>query len=392
MSSPRTADVLVLGLGAMGSAAAYHLARRGQRVIGLEQFTQAHDRGSSHGRSRIIREAYFEHPAYVPLIQRAYDLWETLQREGGTRLLLPTGGLMIGPESGVLVQGALASAHTHALAHEVLSSQTLRARYPAFMVGDETVAVWEPRAGVLFPEFCILAHLRGATRSGAVLKFEERVQGWQARDGQVEVRTDRGVYGASHLIITAGPWAGAVLGDLGLPLTVERNVMYWFDPREPGMFTPDRCPVYIYEYDSDAFIYGFPQVGRDGVKVAHHHSGEYGTPETIRREVTQEETDRFRTILARTVPALNGTLLRTATCMYTNTPDGHFIIDRHPHHPRVTIAAGFSGHGFKFAAVVGEILAELALYGHTRHPIELFRLSRFAAPGAGATQSPSRNP
>jgi sarcosine oxidase len=300
---------------------------------------------------------------------------------------------MIGPEPGALVQGALTSARTHALAHELLDSRTLRTRYPAFRVGEETVAVWEPRAGVLFPEFCILAHLRGATRSGAVLQFEERVLGWQARDGQVEVRTDRGIYEAGHLIITAGPWAGAVLAELGLPLAVERNVMYWFEPREPDAFTPDRCPVYIYEYAPDAFIYGFPQVGRDGVKVAHHHSGEFCTPDTIRREVTQEEIDRFRAILARTLPALSGTLLHTATtCMYTNTPDGHFIIDRHPHHPRVTVAAGFSGHGFKFAAVVGEILAELALYGHTHHPTELFRLSRFAAPGTGAAQSPSGNP
>jgi len=374
-----TADVVVLGLGAMGSAAAYHLARRGQRVIGLEQYTQAHDRGSSHGRSRIIREAYFEHPAYVPLIQRAYDLWETLQREGGTRLLLPTGGLMIGPEPGVLVQGALTSARTHHLAHEVLDSRTIRARFPAFAAADDTVAVWEPRAGVLFPEFCILAHLRAAARSGAVLRFEERVLAWEARHSGVEVRTDRGVYKAGHLVITAGPWAGAALADLGLPLTVERNVMYWFDPRAPGLFSTDRFPIYIYEYARDAFIYGFPQVGRDGVKVAHHHSGEVCTPETVRREVGQEETDRIRAILARTVPALDGTLRHTAVCMYTNTPDGHFIIDRHPRHPRVTLAAGFSGHGFKFAAVVGEILAELALYGHTRHPIELFRLSRFAA-------------
>jgi sarcosine oxidase len=371
--------VLVLGLGAMGSAAAYHLARRGQRVIGLEQYTQAHDRGSSHGRSRIIREAYFEHPAYVPLIQRAYDLWETLQREGGSRLLLPTGGLMIGPEPGVLVQGALASARAHALAHEVLDSRALRARYPAFTVADGIVAVWEPRAGVLFPESCVLAHLRGATRSGAVLQFEERVLAWTAHDNRVEVKTEHGTYEAEHLIITAGPWAGAVLAQLGLPLAVERNVMYWFAPREPGLFTPDRFPVYIYEYDPDAFIYGFPQVDRDGVKVAHHHSGVFCTPDTINREVTEEETGRFRAILARTLPALDSPPLGAVTCMYTNTPDGHFIIDRHPYHPRVTIAAGFSGHGFKFAAVVGEILAELALYGHTRHPIGLFRLDRFAA-------------
>jgi sarcosine oxidase len=379
MKSHHSADVLVIGLGGMGSAAAYHLARRGHRVIGLEQFTQAHDRGSSHGRSRIIREAYFEHPAYVPLIQRAYELWETLQREGGSRLLLPTGGVMIGPESGVLVQGALTSARTHDLAHELLDSGVLRARYPAFSVTEGTVGVWEPRAGVLFPELCVLAHLRGATGSGAVLRFEERVLAWEARDDDVEVRTDQGTYTASHLIITAGPWAAAVLSDLGLPLAVERNVMYWFRPCDPAAFSPGRFPVYIYEYRQDAFIYGFPQVGRDGVKVAHHHSGEFCTPDTIRREVTPDEIERMRTILARTLPSLAGELLHAVACMYTNTPDGHFIIDRHPRHPRVTVACGFSGHGFKFASVVGEILAELAVDGQTRHPIELFRLGRFAA-------------
>jgi len=379
VNSSNTADVLIIGLGGMGSAAAYHLARRGHRVIALEQFTQAHDRGSSHGRSRIIREAYFEHPAYVPLVQRAYDLWEILQREGGSRLLLPTGGVMIGPESGALVAGALASARMHDLAHELLDSRALRARYPAFSVADDAVAVWEPRAGVLFPELCVLAHLRGATRSGAVLRFEECVLTWQAREDEVEVRTDNATYSAGHLIITAGPWAAAVLADLGLPLAVERNVMYWFNPRDAAAFAPGRFPIYIYEYQQDAFIYGFPQVGRDGVKVAHHHSGEFCTPATIRREVTPDEIERMRSILTRTLPGLNGELLQATTCMYTNTPDGHFIIDRHPRHARVTVACGFSGHGFKFASVVGEILAELAVYGHTRHPIELFRLGRFIA-------------
>jgi sarcosine oxidase len=286
---------------------------------------------------------------------------------------------MIGPEEGVLVQGALASARTHQLPHDLLSSGALRSRFPAFSVSDDTVAVWEPRAGVVFPERCILAHLRAATRSGAVLRFEERVRSWTASSGGVEVRTDAASYSAGHLIITAGPWAAAVLAGLGLPLAVERNVMYWFAPADPAIFAPDRFPIYIYEYQRNAFIYGFPQVERDGVKVAHHHSGEFCTPDTVRREVGADEVARMRGILAQTLPALNGDLLHAATCMYTNTPDGHFVIDRHPEHEQVMIACGFSGHGFKFASVVGEILAELAVYGHTRHPIELFRLNRFVA-------------
>jgi sarcosine oxidase len=380
MPNAAHADVIVLGLGGMGSAAACHLARRGRTVIGLEQYGPAHDRGSSHGRSRIIREAYFEHPDYVPLIQRAYELWAALEQEAGSRLFLPTGGLMIGPQDGTLVQGALTSARRHGLTHELLPAAEIRRRYPAFAVGDEAVAVWEPRAGVLFPEACTLAHLGQAARAGALLRMEERVVDWQVRDGGVEVRTERNRYTADRLVVTAGPWASQVLADLGLPLQVERNVMYWFRPTAPAAFAPERLPIYIYEYRRDGFIYGFPQVAGEGVKVAHHHSGEFCTPETIRRGVAPEEVQQMRAVLARTLPALSGELLQAATCMYTNTPDGHFIIDTHPRHPQVIMACGFSGHGFKFAAVVGEIVAELAIEGRTRHPIALFRLARFARP------------
>lgn len=371
-------DVIVLGLGAMGSAAAYHLARRGLKVLGLEQFTPAHDRGSSHGRSRIIREAYFEHPDYVPLIQRAYDLWEILQRESGQRLLLRSGGLMIGPEDGELVQGALLSARTYNLPHELLDNATLRRRHPLFRVEDGAIAVAEPRAGVLIPETCVLAHLQGATRAGAALRFEEPVRAWEATPDHVEV-TAAESYEAGRLVVTTGPWAAPTLAALRLPLQVERNVMYWFRPaHDGGRFGRDRFPIYIREYRRGAFVYGFPQIGPDGVKVAHHHSGEFCTPETIRREVGADEVARMRQILDQCLPALNGALVGTATCMYTNTPDGHFIIDRDPAHPQVSIACGFSGHGFKFAPVVGEVLADLAMYGHTRHQIDLFRLSRFA--------------
>lgn len=372
-------DAVIMGLGAMGSAAAYHLARRGRKVLGLEQFTPVHDRGSSHGRSRIIREAYFEDPAYVPLIQRAYELWEALQQEDGNRLLIKTGGLMIGPADGELVQGALTSAKAHRLPHELLSAAELRRRFPLFQPDEETAAVLEPRAGVLFAEECVRAHLKGAARSGAVLRFEEPVVSWRAGATHIEVTTARALYTADHLVITPGPWTTQVLHDLELPLTVERNVMYWFRPaRDEMAFAPDRFPIYVCEYQRGAFFYGFPALRRDGVKVAHHHSGEFCTPGSIRREVTSEEVGRMRGLLARYLPAANGEFLHAATCMYTNTPDGHFIIDRHPALPQVTIACGFSGHGFKFASVVGEILAELAMYGHTRHSIQLFQAQRFA--------------
>lgn len=371
-------DVIVLGLGAMGSAAAYHLARRGHRVLGLEQFTPAHDRGSSHGRSRIIREAYFEDPAYVPLIQRAYVLWDELQAEAGTPLLVTTGGLMIGPRTGELVSGALASATRHGLAHELLGADALRRRFPPFHPPDDAVAVWEPRAGVLFPEACVRAHLEAAARHGADLHFEEHVGRWDIVGRGVTVRTNRGRYEARRLVITAGPWAGQVLAELNLPLEVERNVMFWFRPvRHAEMFGPDRFPIYILEYAPGAFVYGFPAIDDEGVKIAQHHSGERCTPESIRRQVSAEETARIRTLLARYLPDADGDLLQAVTCMYTNTPDGHFLIGRHLWRPQVVLACGFSGHGFKFAPVVGEIVADLAVDGRTSHDIDLFRLSRF---------------
>jgi sarcosine oxidase len=373
-----TADVIVLGLGAMGSAAAYHLARRGARVIGLEQYTPAHDRGSSHGKTRIIREAYFEHPDYVPLIQRAYEQWRALQEDRGVSLLVMTGGLMIGPQDGVLVQGALASARRHHLPYELISPDVIRERFPSFRMTPETVAVQEPNAGVLSPDACIRAHLDGAAAAGAMLRFEEPALRWSADGPSVEVVTAQQRYSAPHLVLTAGSWAPQVLRALGLPLQVERNVMYWFGPRaNAAAFAPSRFPVYICEYRKNAFFYGFPAQSDGSIKVAHHHSGEFCSPDTLRREIAPAEVARMRALLDAHLPDANGELRETAACMYTNTPDGHFIIDRHPEHPQVVLACGFSGHGFKFASVVGEVLADLALEGWTRHPIHLFRLARF---------------
>ncbi|MDR7520359.1 MAG: N-methyl-L-tryptophan oxidase [Armatimonadota bacterium] len=243
-------DVIVLGLGGMGSAAAYHLARRGRRVLGQDRFPPAHDRGSSHGRSRIIREAYFEHRAYVPLVQRAYHLWADLERATGRHLLLTTGGIMIGPPSGALIRGALESARLHRLQHQVLDATEVRRRFPVFVPSDDMVGVSEPRAGVLDPEACVLAHLEQAARAGADLHHEEPVLSWQAAADRVEVRTPRARYEADRLVITAGPWAPVVLADLGLPLAVGRQVVVWFRPAFlHDAFDPARCPVYIWQVD-----------------------------------------------------------------------------------------------------------------------------------------------
>ncbi len=367
-----TADVVVVGLGAMGGAAAFHLARRGARVVGVDQYAPPHDRGSSHGRSRIIREAYFEHPDYVPLVQRSYRLWEELQDRCGTPLLRITGGLMVGPPDGELVTGTLASARQHGLAHEVLDGDGIARRYPAFRPPPGYVAVAEPRAGVLDPEGCVRAHLQQAAAAGADLRYDEPVRHWRAGPEGVTVETSRETYRAGRLVLCPGPWALQVLDDLDLPLVVERNVMYWFRPRRPELFSPGRFPIYICEYRPGAFFYGFPTQEDGTVKVAHHHSGEACTPQTVRRQVAPEEADAMRALLERYLPDAAGELARAATCLYTNTPDGHFVLGLHPRHPQVVVACGFSGHGFKFAPVVGEIAADLALEGRTRHPIALF--------------------
>jgi sarcosine oxidase len=380
-------DVIVLGLGGMGSAAAYHLARRGRRVLGLERYGPAHDRGSSHGQSRVIRQAYFEDPAYVPLLLRAYELWEQLEAETGRELLTITGGLMMGRPETTVVAGSIRSARAHGLRHEVLEAAAIRRRFPPFAPGPEVIALYEDKAGFVRPEDTVQAHLDRAAALGATLHFEEPVQAWQARasgDG-VEVTTARGTYTAERLVIAPGVWAPQVLAELGLPLEVERQVMYWFAPAgDTGPFLPDRFPIYIWEADDRMVFYGFPAQGGpdEGVKVSFFRIrglDQRCTPETINRAVSEEEIARMRRYAAAGLPALDGPCLRAKTCMYTNTPDEHFVIALHPRHPQVVVAAGFSGHGYKFASVVGEILADLATDGATRHPIGLFQPRRFAA-------------
>ena len=371
-------DTIVVGLGGMGSAAAFHVARRGKRVVGLEQFTLAHDRGSSHGRSRVTRQAYFENPAYVPLLGRANELWTHLQRDSGMRLIEITGGLMLGPPGGGVVKGTLASARTHGLPHEVLEAPEIRRRFPAFCVEPGQIGVLDKVAGVLFPEDCIRAHARAATQAGAELRWHEPVVSWKATGDSVEVKTARSSYAADNLVLCAGPWMGELLACLSVPLSVERNVLYWFRPTtDLALFAPDKFPVFIIEYEPGKVFYGFPALGEDGVKVARHHTGVSCSPTDILREINQDEIREARGILERHLPTVNGELLSATTCMYTNTPDGHFIIDRDPRHPNVILASPCSGHGFKFASVIGEVLADLACDGHTKHPIDMFRLGRF---------------
>ncbi|QIN80734.1 N-methyl-L-tryptophan oxidase [Rubrobacter marinus] len=367
----------------MGSAAAYALSLRGKRVLGLEQFSPAHALGSSHGESRIIRQAYFEDPAYVPLVLRAYELWEGLEREAGDDLLSLTGGLMLGSESGELVARSVRSARSHDLPHEVLDHRELRRRFPALAPAPHTVALYERRAGFVRPERSVMAHLSRASELGADLRFEEPVTRWEAAPSgdRVEVEPPKGTYEAERLVICAGAWAPELLTDLGLPLEVERQVMYWFEPGggvEP--FLPERFPIFIWEPDDGNMFYAFPAVdGGETVKAAFYRAGGVPcTPRTIDREVREGEISRLRGYLSEHVPALAGRCVDARACMYTNTPDLDFVLAPHPEFEAVAVAAGFSGHGYKFCTVVGEILADLATEGSTEHPIGLFSPARFA--------------
>ncbi len=370
-------DVIVAGLGAMGSMTVQQLASRGHRVLGLERFHSPHAFGSSHGQTRIIREAYFEDPLYVPLVQRAYACWTALEQLSGAQLFTRTGGLMIGSPDGELTVGARRSAQAHALQHDVVSGDALHARFPAFLPDVNMIGVWEPNAGILAPERAISAALGVAAASGADVRMNEPLQSWHATPSGVTVRTALGDYHAQHLVLTLGPWIAESLPELQLPVQVQRNVLYWFTPlRNREQFAPARFPIFLCEYTAGQSLYGFPDTG-DGVKLALHHHGEYTQPDALRREVTSEEVDVIRGLMARYLPDANGVLRQTAACMYTNTPDGHFIIDAHPAHENVTIASPCSGHGFKFASAIGEVLADRAVGRRPAFDLHPFRLSRF---------------
>jgi sarcosine oxidase len=372
-------EVIVIGLGAMGSAAVYHLAENGKRVLGLDRFTPPHDQGSSHGRTRIIREAYFEHPIYVPLVQRAYELWAGLEKTSGRQLLLRTGGVMVGPPGNMLVTGAKASAERHKLEHQILSRAEMRRRFPVFDPGPDMVGLWEPRAGILFPELIIQTHLDLAASKGATLKFNNPVLRWEPHGNGVQVFTASGVFTARRLLLSAGAWLNSLIPDLDLPLAVERQVLYWFKPiSSREQFGPRNCPIHIWEYENRRFFYGFPDIG-DGVKVALHHQGEMTGPGTVRREVAQEEIESMRGLLRRFLPCAEGPLISTAVCIYTNTPDEHFILDLHPAFPQVVIASPCSGHGFKFSSVIGELAARMLDGAAPAFDLSLFKLARFGA-------------
>ena len=373
-------DVIVVGVGAMGSSACYHLARRGLRVLGLDQFDIPHALGSSHAGSRMIRLAYYEHPDYVPLLRRAYQLWDELEAVSGQKLLYRTGGIYIGPAGGDLVAGSLRSAREHALAHEQLDWSELRRRFSQFKVHESWSGVYEPEAGFLLPERVVAAYAEAALRASADLRGREAVLDWEQHARGVTVRTARGEYHADRLVFCGGPWTGKVVRDLGVELNVTRQVLAWVWPRDPASFALGRLPVWAIDHLDGSIHYGFPMMNDiPGFKLAHHAPGPFTDPDRVARDVQPGDEGTFRPVLKQMIPGADGPVLSMKVCLYTNTPDHHFIIDRHPAHDRVSIACGFSGHGFKFASVVGEILADLATGSGPRPEAEFLGLRRFRA-------------
>jgi sarcosine oxidase len=373
MGVPRAYDVAVVGLGAMGSHTALELATRGRRVLGIDRHRPPHTLGSTHGRTRIIREAYFEEPLYVPIVQRAYDLWRRLEERSGSRLLTVTGGLMLGASGSEVVVGARASAVEHDLPYEELSARQVRERFPAYAVPDEHEAILEPRAGFLEPEAAVEATLALAAAAGAELRFDEPVRELEGN----ALRTARGTYVADRVVVAAGPWLPELVPGLAALFTAARQPLLWLDPQEPALFTPERFPVFVWEWKPGWAFYGFPDVG-DGFKVAVHHHGEATTPDTVDRGLRPDDEEAIRELVRRFFPAGDGELREFAVCLYTNTPDEHFVIDRLPDDERVLVASPCSGHGFKFAPAVGEILADLATGESPRFDLAPFALRRFA--------------
>ncbi len=371
-------DAIVIGLGGMGSAAAYHLARRGRRVLGLEQFDLLHELGSSHGLTRIIRLAYHEHPSYVPLLRRAYELWHDLEADAGERLLVTTGSLEGGPEDGTTFRGALEAAELHDLPHEVLDAADMRRRYPAYAGFDaSTRVVLQPDGGFLLAERTILAHVNGAFAAGAELRFREPVRRWEAVGDGVRVETDDGTYEADRLVVAAGAWARTLVPALDRLAVPERQVLVWLQPTAVELFAPDRFPVFLIDVEEGSY-YGFPIHDVPGFKFGrYHHLEEPMNPSDPDRSARPDDEAMLRAFAERYFPDGAGPTVMLKGCIFTNSPDEHFLLGSLAEAPQVSLFAGESGHGYKFASVVGEILADLAVDGATRHDIGLFRLDRF---------------
>jgi sarcosine oxidase len=369
-------DVIVIGVGGMGSATLYHLARRGRKVLGLERYNIPHEMGSSHGITRIIRLAYYEHPSYLPLLRRAYELWRELQQRAGEQLLFITGSIDAGPEDSPVFEGSRQSCETFGLPHEILSGAQLNQRFTGYRLPRETMAVFQPEGGFLTPERCIVAHVTLAQAHGADIHAREPVLGWDPAGTGVRVRTDRTVYEADKLVIAAGAWVAKLTPPLAGVAVPERQVLGWFQPLRPELFAAERFPVFNLLVDEGRY-YGLPIYGVPGFKLGrYHHLDEVVDPDQIDHDCYPRDERVLRSFTERYFPDAAGPTMALRACMFTNTRDEHFILDQHPDFPQVCIASPCSGHGFKFCSVVGEIMADLTERGDTRHDIAMYRLPR----------------
>jgi sarcosine oxidase len=376
LSSRNQYDVIVIGVGAMGSATVYHLACRGRKVLGLEQYNIPHEMGSSHGITRIIRLAYYEHPSYVSLLRRAYELWRELQEQAGEQLLFLTGSLDAGPAGSVVVEGSRRSCEDYGLPHEVLSATEVNRRFPGYRLPPDMMAVFQPQGGFLTPERCIVAHAMQAQAMGADIHAREPVLAWEPLSKGVRVTTPRATYEADNLVISAGAWVAKLVGPLQGLAVPERQVLGWFQPREPAWYLPERFPVFNLLAEEGRY-YGLPVYGVPGFKVGrYHHLEQKVDPDRCDRECHSMDEQVLRTFTERYFPTGAGPTMGLRACMFTNTADEHFVLDLHPDYPQVCIASPCSGHGFNFSSVVGEIMADLAEKGQTSHDISMHRLGR----------------
>ena len=378
----KSADVIVVGLGAHGGASVWQLERRGVSVIGFDAFTPPHTLGSSHGDTRVIRQIYAEHPDYVPIMLRGYEVWreleETIAEQGeAIELLRIVGGLTVGRPEGDGITGVKRSAAAHGMDLEILDPSEIRRRWPQFQPRDEMIGAFDSMSGVLFPEKCVAAHLDAATNEGADLHYNEPVRRWHPDGDGVRVFTDHGEYTADQIVFSAGAWNPGLVSKLKLPLRLERQVLFWFQPASsPELFAPENCPNHSWEYKPGSSLYVQPEFG-GGVKTAFHHGGEmFYDPVDLDRAVRQEDERSLRHAISDILPQLNGRVVKSAVCLYTDTPDLHFLLDWHPGHRNVIICSPCSGHGFKFAAVVGEIVADMATKGDAGYDMSLFSIDR----------------
>jgi sarcosine oxidase len=378
-----TYDVAIAGLGGIGSAIAAHCAARGASVIGVEQFGPAHDRGSSHGQSRMIRQAYFEDAAYVPLVLRSYELWRELEEKAAEELLRITGVLSVGEEKSEIISGTKRSAAEHGLRLESLSRGQLRERYPSLRLLPDEVALFEPDGGVLDPERAVAAHLKVAQKSGADLRFHAVMRAREPGGRGVTIHLEDGTrLSARTLILSLGPWFKETMDALGAPLRIQRNVQAWFSPGVSS-YKAGKFPAFLLDRAGlPAPLYGFPDFG-NGVKAAFHGFGEITTADELNREVDHaRDVAPIAAAMEEWMPDATANFREAKPCMYSLTADSNFVIDRHPRHANVILCGGFSGHGFKFAPVIGEIAADLALEGESRRQIEFLSLRRFGPQAA----------